>query len=116
MQDVLHPHHQHEHSVWVVPDSTLGRWSVFVFSISAFVAITAPVVAWSMHQMMASGSGAPWFFAAWGSALVAIVVALASAVVAAVAMVFDHAVLLLVPVAAGVLAISSLVVTNGVLN
>ena len=27
MQDVTHPHHPHQHRVWVVPDTTLGRWA-----------------------------------------------------------------------------------------
>jgi uncharacterized membrane protein required for colicin V production len=116
MQDVLHPHHQHAHRVWLVPDSTLGRWSAFVFAVSATVAVAAPVVAWVTYQLTQPGAGTPWFFAAWGSALVALAVALGSAVVAAVALFRDHAVLLLVPVALGVLAVSAFVTTNGVLN
>ena len=116
MQDVLHPHHAHEHRVWVVPDSTLGRWSSFVFAISATVAVAAPVVAWVAQQLAEPGAGTPWFFAAWGSSLVALAVAVGAALVAGVALVRDHAVLLLVPVAVGVLAISAFVTTNGVLN
>ena len=116
MQDVMHPHHPHQHRVWVVPDSTLGRWATFVFAISATVAVLAPVVAWAALQLAHPGDGTPWMFAAWGSALVAMAVAIGAAVVALVALVHDHAVLLLVPVAVGVLTISAIVTTNGVLN
>ena len=48
--------------------------------------------------------------------MVAMAVAIGAAVVALVALVHDHAVLLLVPVAVGVLTISAIVTTNGVLN
>ena len=115
MQDVLHPHHRHEHRVWVMPDSTLGRWSSFVFAVSATVAVAAPIVAWVAQQLVEPGAGTPWFFAAWGSTLVALMVAIGAALVAGIALVRDHAVLLLVPVAIGVLAVSAFV-TNGVLN
>lgn len=116
MQDVLHPHHTHEHRVWVLPDTTLGRWSAFVFTVSAVVAVVAPIVAWVTHQLLEPGTGTPWFFALWGSSLVAIVVATGAALISVVALVHDHAVILLVPVAAGVLAISALITTYGVLN
>ena len=116
MQDVMHPHHSHQHRVWVVPDTSLGRWSTFVFTVSAVVAVAAPIVAWATQQITEPGTGAPWFFALWGSSLVAIVVAMGAAAVAAVALVRDHAVLLLVPVAIGFLAVSAVVTTIGVLN
>ena len=116
MQDVLHPHHAHEHKVWVVPDTTLGRWSTFVFAVSAVVAVAAPAVAWLTHQLLEPGTGTPWVFALWGSSLVAIAVAVGAAGVAAFALVRDHAVLLLLPVAVGILAVSAFVTTNGVLN
>ena len=116
MQDVMHPQHQHAHRVWMVPDSTLGRWSAFVFAVSATVAVAAPAVAWVTHQLTQPGSGTPWFFAAWGSGLVALAVAFGAAVVAAVALVRDHAMLLLVPVGLGVLAVSAFVTTYGVLS
>src|SRR5262245_17522550 len=89
MQDVIHPHHTHDRRVWVVPDSTLGRWASFVFAISAGVAIAAPLVAWAAQQLAEPGAGTPWFFAAWGSALVAVVVATGAALIAAVALVHD---------------------------
>ena len=65
---------------------------------------------------LSPGAGTPWVFALWGSSLVAIAVAVGAALVAAVALVRDHAVLLLAPVAVGVLAVSAFVTTNGVLN
>ena len=116
MQDVMHPHHTHHHRVWVVPDTTLGRWSTFVFAVSAVVAVAAPIVAWITQNIVEPGTGAPWFFAMWGSSLVAIVVAMGAAAIAAVALVRDHAVLLLIPVAVGILAVSAVVTTFGVLN
>jgi hypothetical protein len=116
MQDVMHPHHSHDHRVWVVPDTTLGRWASFVFVVSASVAVAAPIVAWAASEIAEHDAGTPWFFAAWGSALVAIAVAIGAAGIAAVAMIRDHAVLLVVPVAIALLALSALVTTNGVLN
>jgi hypothetical protein len=116
MQDVTHPHHTHEHRVWVVPDSTLGRWSAFVFVIASVVAIASPLVAWVTQHLVDPGAGTPWFFALWGSTLVGIVVATAAAAVAAVALLRDHALALLVPVALAVIGIAALITTNGVLN
>lgn len=116
MQDVTHPHHTHEHRVWVVPDTTLGRWATFVFVTATVVAIASPVVAWVTQHLVEPGAGTPWFFALWGSTLVGLVVATGSAAVAAVAMVRDHAVLLLAPVALAALGVAALVTTNGVLN
>jgi amino acid transporter len=112
----MHPHHSHDHRVWVVPDTSLGRWASFVFVVSASVAIAAPVVAWAANEIAEHDTGTPWFFAAWGSALVAIVVAIVAAGISAIALVRDHAVLLLVPVAVAFVALSALVTTNGVLN
>ncbi len=116
MQDVTHPHHQHEHRVWVVPDTSLGRWAVFVFTTAAVVAIASPLVAWVTQHLVEPGAGTPWFFALWGSTLVGLVVATGAGAVAAVALVRDHAVLLLAPVAVAALGVAALVTTNGVLN
>lgn len=116
MHDVTHPHHPHQHRVWVVPDTTLGRWAVFVFTIAGVIAIASPILAWVTQHLVEPGAGTPWFFALWGSTLVALVVATGAAAVSAAALVRDHAVLLLAPVAVCALALSALVTTGGVLN
>ena len=59
MQDVTHPHHPHEHRVWVVPDSTLGRWAAFVFTVATVVAVAAPLVAWVTQHLVATRSRHP---------------------------------------------------------
>lgn len=116
MQDMTHPHHEHERRVWVIPDTSLGRWASFVFAIASVVALAAPLVAWVAQHLVEPGAGTPWFFALWGSTLVALVVATGAAAVAAVALLRDHAVLLLAPVAVGIIGMAALVTTNGVLN
>jgi hypothetical protein len=116
MQDVTHPHHPHEHRVWMVPDSSLGRSAGLVFVVATVVALAAPLLAWVTQHLVSPGSGTPWFFTLWGSTLVALVVATAAAAVAVVALVRDHALLLLAPVAFAVIGVAALVTTNGVLN
>ncbi|MGB2840045.1 MAG: hypothetical protein WBC76_09465 [Actinomycetes bacterium] len=116
MQDVTHPHHSHEHRVWVIPDSSLGRGASLVFVVATVVALAAPVLAWVTQHLVSPGAGTPWFFTLWGSTLVALVVATASAAVAAVALVRDHALLLLAPVAFAVVGLAALITTNGVLS
>jgi hypothetical protein len=116
MQDVTHPHHTHQHRVWVVPDTTLGRCSAFVFVVASVVAVASPVIAWVTQHLVDPGAGTPWFFALWGSTLVGLVVATAAAAVAAVALVRDHAIALVVPVALAAIGVAALVTTNGVLN
>lgn len=116
MQDVTHPHHTHEHRVWMVPDSSLGRSAGLVFVVATVVALAAPLLAWVTQHLVSPGTGTPWFFTLWGSTLVALVVATAAAAVAAVALVRDHALLLLAPVAFAVIGVAALVTTNGVLN
>ena len=116
MQDVTHPHHSHEHRVWVVPDSALGRGVSLVFVVATVVALAAPAIAWVTQQLVTPGAGTPWFFTLWGSTLVALVVATASAAVAVVALVRDHALLLLAPVAFAAVVLATLIASNGVLN
>jgi hypothetical protein len=116
MQDMTHPHHPHEHRVWVVPDSSLGRAASLVFVVATVVAVAAPLGAWITQQLMQPGADTPWFFLLWGCTLVALMVATASAAVAAVALVRDHALLLLAPVVFAVVLVSALITTNGVLN
>lgn len=116
MQDVTHPHHQHDHRVWVVPDSSLGRAASLVFVVATVVALVAPAAAWVTQQLMIPGADTPWFFLLWGCTLVALMVATASAAVAAAALVRDHALLLLAPVVFAVVAVAALVTTNGILS
>jgi hypothetical protein len=116
MQDVTHPQHAHDHRVWVMPDSSLGRATSLVFVVATVVAVAAPVGAWVVQQLVQPGADTPWFFLLWGCTLVALVAATASAAVAVVALVRDHALLLLAPVAFAVIGISALITTNGVLN
>lgn len=116
MHDVTHPHHAHDHRVWMVPDSSLGRGAALVFVGATVVAVAAPVGAWIIQQLMQPGADTAWFFLLWGCTLVALVAATASAALAVIALVRDHALLLLAPVAFMVVALAALVATNGVLN
>ena len=116
MQDVTHPRHPHEHRVWVVPDTALGRWATFIFTVAAVVAVASPLVALVTQHLVEPGAGTPWFFTLWGATLVALVVATGAAAVAAIALVRDHALLLVAPVVFALVIVSALVTTNGVLN
>lgn len=116
MQDVTHPHHAHDHRIWVVPDSALGRGASLVFVVATVVALASPLLAWVTQHLASPGAGTPLFFTLWGSTLVALVVATAAAAVAAVALVRDHALLLLAPVAFAVIGVAALITTNGVLG
>ena len=78
--------------------------------------VAAPALAWVTQHLVSPGAGTPWFFTLWGSTLVALVVATAAAAVAAVALVRDHALLLLAPVAFAVIGVAALITTNGVLS
>lgn len=108
MPDVTHPHHSHERHVWVVPDSSLGRAASMVFATAAGVALAAPLAAWLAQQLLQPGADTWWFFLLWGCTLVALLVVTATAVAAAVALVRDHAVLLLAPIVVGAIGVMAL--------
>lgn len=110
MNHVMQPAHAHDHRVWVVPDTPLGRWAAVLFSGAALTVIVAPMFAYGA-RILASDLGAdtPWFFALWGAMLMALALGLAAGVMALVAMVRDHALLLVVPVALGLVGTAVLV-------
>jgi hypothetical protein len=117
MVDLIHPHHQHAKSYWWVPDTALGRSAAFVFAVAAVFSIAAPLVTLTIQQLLDPGQDTVWFFLMWGLTLVALLVATASALVAAVALVRDHALLLIAPVLFGLgAATAALAPLNGVLN
>ncbi len=113
MNHVMQPNHAHPHKVWVIPDTRLGRWTAALFTGAALTLIVVPILAQVIAMLTAPGGDSPWFFALWGAMLLALGLALITGVVALVALVKDHAVLLLVPVAMGVLGAGLLFASAG---
>jgi hypothetical protein len=114
MNQVTHPEHTHEHRVWFVPDSPLGRWAAILFSGAAVTVILAPLIAAGVDLISSDpGSGTPWFFALWGAMLVAITLGAIAGAMALVAMIRDHALLLLIPIVLGIVGTAALVVRAG---
>lgn len=114
MNHVTEPEHKHEHRVWFVPDSPLGRWAAMLFTGAAVTVIIAPLIAYGAGLISSeSGSDTPWFFALWGAMLVALALGLIAGAMALVAIIRDHALLLLIPVVMGVVGIGVLVVRSG---
>jgi|tagenome__1003787_1003787.scaffolds.fasta_scaffold20547830_2 hypothetical protein len=116
MIDLTRPHHQHAKSYWWVPDTALGRSAAFVFAVAVVFSVAAPLVTLTVQQLLDPGQDTAWFFLMWGLTLVALLVATASALVAAVALVRDHALLLIAPVVIALGAASAIAPLNGVLN
>jgi hypothetical protein len=110
MNHVMQPAHPHAHRVWVVPDTPLGRWASVLFTGAAITVIVAPVISYGV-SLIASEPGAdtPWFFALWGAMLMALGLGLIAGTMALVAMVRDHALLLMVPVVLGLVGTAVLV-------
>jgi len=113
MNNVMQPNHTHAHKVWVVPDTRLGRWTAALFTGAALTLIVVPILAQGVEMLTAPGGDSPWFFALWGAMLLALGLALITGVVALVALVKDHALLLLVPVVLGVLGAGLLFASAG---
>ena len=103
LTQVSQPAHQHQHSVWLLPDSPLGRWTASLAAGGALVALACLVVA----VLAADG---PWMFLLLGIALWAVVVAAVAGLAAAVALLRDHAVVLGAVAVVGVAAV--VVLTN----
>jgi hypothetical protein len=85
--DLTRPDHRHPHPVWVLPDSPLGRWAAGI----ALGALGAAVVAGVLVALPLSG---PLMFGLLGLVLWSGVVAVLAGVVAGIALVHDHAVML----------------------
>jgi hypothetical protein len=114
MNQAMHPTHSHAHRVWVVPDTPLGRWASVLFTGAALTVIVAPVIAYGAQLFAAeSGADTPWFFALWGAMLMALGLGLIAGTMALVAMIRDHALLLLIPVVLGLVGTAVLVVSAG---
>jgi hypothetical protein len=112
MNQVMQPAHPHAHRVWMVPDTPLGRWAAVLFTGAALTVIVAPLIAYGAQVVAAEpGSDTPWFFALWGAMLMGLGLALIAGAMALVAMIKDHALLLLVPVVLGLVGTAVLVVS-----
>lgn len=110
MNHVTHPEHDHDHRVWVVPDSPLGRWAAILFTGAAVTVIIAPVLGYGAGLISSEpGSATAWFFALWGAMLVALALGMVAGAMALVAMVRDHALLLLIPVVLGIVGVGLMV-------
>lgn len=81
---VTQPVHEHQHRMWVLPDSPLGRWSASLAAGGALLVLVCGAIA-------AVAVDGPWMFVLLGMALWAVVVAAAAGLVAALALVRDHA-------------------------
>lgn len=84
---VAQPSHHHRHPVWVLPDSPLGRWTASLATGGALVVLACLAVG------VVAVDG-PWMFLLIGVALWAVAVAALAGLVAAVALVRDHALVL----------------------
>lgn len=114
MNHVMQPEHTHAHRVWVVPDTPLGRWAAVLFSGAALTIIVAPLIAYGAQLFVAEpGADTPWFFALWGAMLMALGLGLIAGAMSLVAMIRDHALLLLVPVVLGLVGTAVLVLSAG---
>ena len=111
MNHVMQPVHPHQHRVWWVPDTPLGQWAAILFTGAALTVILAPLIGAGVG-MVTSGSTAPWFFALWGAMLVALALAAIAGAVALVALIRDHALLLVVPVMLGIIGTGVLALTS----
>lgn len=98
LTQVANPQHEHAHAVWVLPDSPLGRWSASLAAGGALLVVACGVVA-------AFAVDGPWMFLLLGLTLWAVVVAAAAGVMAALALVRDHAVTLALVAVLGVAAL-----------
>ena len=99
----LMPAHRHRHPIWVLPDSRLGRWAIGTFAAGVIVLVLALVLRAPWVDLIGPREdGWPLFWKllplGTGMALGGI-----SGVMSLVAMIRDHAVLLVVPAAVGIL-------------
>lgn len=81
---VTHPVHDHDRQVWVLPDSPLGRWTTWLAAGGLVLVLVSGV-------LVAAGADGPWLFLLLGLTLWSVVVAAGAGVLAAVALVRDHA-------------------------
>lgn len=100
LAQVTSPQHDHAHAVWVLPDSPLGRWSASLATGGALLVLVCAAVA-------AVAVDGPWMFFLLGVTLWAVVVAATAGVLAALALVRDHAVTLGVVAALGLAALAA---------
>ena len=96
------PVHPHDHRVWVLPDSPLGRWTASL----AAGGVVLLVVTTGLTSVAVDD---PWGFYLLGLTLWAVVLAAGAAVVAAVTLVRDHALSLALVVLLGVVAAGAVV-------
>lgn len=106
------PRHPHAHRVWWLPDSKLGRWAGVLFTGAALTIILAPLMTYGIALILTDPDQAPWFFALWGAMLVALALAAIAGAMALLALVRDHALLLIVPVLLGVVGTSLLLLRS----
>jgi hypothetical protein len=107
------PRHTHSHRVWWMPDTQLGLWAGVIFTGAALSVILAPLISYGIGLVVDDTASAPWFFALWGATLVALAVAAIAGAMALVALIRDHALLLIVPVAVGVVGTGLLMLRSG---
>jgi hypothetical protein len=84
-----------------------------LFTGAALTAIVAPLIAQGAQLVASPGSDTPWFFALWGAMLMALGLGLIAGAMALVALVRDHALLLLVPVVLGIVGTAMLLLSAG---
>lgn len=98
---VTQPLHPHDHKVWLLPDSPLGRWTASLTTGGVLLL----VLAGGLATLTADG---PWVFLLLGITVWSVVVAAAAGLVAAVALLRDHALALGFVVLLGVAATATL--------
>ena len=99
---VTHPVHDHDHQVWVLPDSPLGRWTTSLAAGGLALVLVSGV-------LVGIGVDGPWLFLLLGLALWSVVVAAGAGVLAAVALVRDHALALGAVAVLGIAAVAAVV-------
>lgn len=98
---VTQPVHPHVHKVWLLPDSPLGRWTASLTTGGVLLLVLAGGLA-------SVATDGPWVFLLLGITVWSVVVAATAGLVAAVALLRDHALALGFVVLLGVAATATL--------
>jgi hypothetical protein len=91
----------HEHRFWFFPDSRLGRWAIGIFLAGVVLGLTFPLTT-PLLEHLTGARGKDTLFVT--PVPYAVILAGVSGVMAIVAIIRDHAVVLLVPAVLGTLA------------